>query len=79
MTCDENMIVRMPTATSTSVTNNPKLSPEMTVKLTVLPFQRSTAEIAAPINPTMPRPPTGMRSSFSRNASAAMSVLHNRG
>ena len=30
MTCDENMIVRMPTATSTSVTNRPKLSPEMT-------------------------------------------------
>src|SRR5262245_4895072 len=72
ITCDENMIVKMPTATSTSVTNNPKLSPEITPKLAVLPFHRTAAETAAPIRPTMPRPPTGPRSPGSRNASQAM-------
>ena len=74
ITCDENMIVRMPTAASTSVTKRPKLSPEMTPKLVVLPFQRNAAEIAAPSRPTMPSAPTGMRSGspLSRNASHVM-------
>src|SRR5262245_8888132 len=66
------MIVRMPTTTSTRVTNNPKLSPETTPKLVVLPFHRTTAETAAPIRPTIPSPPSGIRSPGSRNASAAM-------
>ncbi len=70
MTCDENMIVRMPTATSTSVTNSPKLSPTITPKLAVLPFQSSADAIAAPIRPTMPSPPIGIRSPRPRNASA---------
>ena len=68
------MIVRMPTITSTSVTNRPKLSATMTPKLAALRFQSSTDEIAAPTRPTMPRPPSGMFSSRPRNASAPMTA-----
>ncbi len=42
MTCDENMIVRIPTMTRITVTNRPKLSATMTPKLAVLRFHSNT-------------------------------------
>ena len=61
----------MPTTTSTRLTNSAKLSAVTTPKLVALRSHSSTEATPAPTRPMMARPPIGIRSPFSRNASAS--------
>src|SRR5207244_12988512 len=63
-----------PTMIRMSVTNRPKLSAATTSKLDALWSQSTTAATAAPMKPTRPRPPIGIRSPGSRKASATIAA-----
>src|SRR5262249_22183106 len=63
------MRMRMP------VTKRPKLSATTTPKLLALWFQSAIDAVAAPRRPMTPSGPIGIRSSFTRNASAVIAAI----